>query len=622
MRFHILYASFAIFVSLSTCAETITIHNHAPYDIYVGMYYVKTNIWGTSIAPATLQNSIKKIFANSHELLECPSFILMYNREIIFSASQEELLSMYNPDEYIKVSKCSTGFNNGNTYHIIDKNNVLLGYDYIGWTVTKPIVEKAEQLGYQFLYKLQQWYSKHPYANIQATVTLGHQLCLEEQASVNERLRYAHDALEQVLDRKIPLEKTPRIAICMSGGGMRAAISSHGFMAGLEACGLLNAITYCSVLSGSTWFLTDWMYSGKSLDLYYAELIESLSKIHMFSADVLAQALWRKYVFLQDTSLVDLYGALLGNTFLKSVNNALEAEKVTFSTLGNSVAQGIYPFPLCTAAETSAENHWVTFSPFNVSSESLKFSIPIWSFGRTFVSGVSTNFAPEQSLGFLMGLWGSAASGSIEDMLKASINQLNPLLFNKIHSSLDQIGIADIRPAGVYIDNPLYGCRESSYRLRSVSRMIFMDAGYISNLPIRPLLHDQRAVDIIIILDVSQDVHNGAAELKKAEEEIRQQGLPFPPIDYSEVAASPLHVFVDPLDLRAPIVIYLVPVRQELYDKTFDPAKEFYSTYQTINFAYDASKVDKLAGLVKHIIISHKNEIVNAIKIRLDGKLQ
>lgn len=620
----ILYKSFIFFGTIATVslmfADSIKIDNHTQYPIYVGIYYVKSNMWDTSIAPAYLQGSYIKILAQSQGTLERPSIKELYNREIVFSAREQELLENYNSNQYIKMAKQSAGFNNGTHYHIAQKDNVLHGYDEVQWVISKPIIEEAEKLEHQFLDKIQKYYNKHPFAQTAANVTYGNHLSSQEKMSTEQRLHRAHDALEKVLEDQIPLEKTPRIAVCMSGGGMRAAMCSYALMAGLDECGLLDAITYGAVLSGSTWFMIDWIYSGEPLNQYYADLIQSLSHMHAFSPETLAQTLWRKYIYQQDTSLVDVYGVYLGNTFLQHIKNSVDREWATFSSMAYRIADGSFPFPLCTAAETSAENHWVTFSPFNVSSDSLNFSIPTWSFGRKFVAGVSADFAPECSLGFFMGIWGSALSGSVEDMLKISLNDLHPLLYNKINAALTISGISDIRLAGVYVHSPLYGYDQSLYRKRNVEHMIFMDAGYICNLPIKPLLKDERLVDIIIVMDASQDVHKGASELKKAEAEIRSQGLPFPVIDYSGITTHPVNIFVDPLDPRAPVVIYMLPTKDDMYDPSFDPAKEFMTTYETEHFSYAVKDIEKLVGLIKFNIVSHKNDLVRAIKARLSSK--
>lgn len=614
------YVNVMIVGSLLACcsiqADTIKIYNHARYPVYVGLYYVKTNLWSSSIAPALLQGSLVKITEQSFGNLERPSWSAYNNRELLFSAFEQDLLQELNSDQYIKIAQKSAGFNNGSVYHIAEKDGVLLGYSDIEWIIAKPIIDQADKLSYKFLKSLQKYYSDHPYANTQAHVTIGGQLIDEEKITVAQRLNRAHDTLEKILQVQIPAEKTPRIAVCMSGGGVRAAMCAFGLMSGLADCGLLDAVSYASVLSGSTWFLTDWIYSGKSIEQYYNNFITSITHMHMFGPEELAKVLWCKYIFHQDVSVIDAYGVFLGKTFLQHIDNSIDREKITLSSLAPRIADGSYVYPLCTADETSAEDNWVTFSPFNISSESLKFSIPTWSFGREFKEGVSTDFAPEPSLGFLMGMWGSALSGSVEDILKVTISQLHPLLYNKLNTALAATGVADMRAAGIYVHNPLYGCEKMSHRVRNLPHMTFMDAGYISNLPIRPLLHTERAVDIIIIIDASQDVHQEASELKRAETEIKKLSLPFPHIDYEGISQRPMSIFVDPLDKRAPIVVYIIPVKQANFDARFDPAAEFNGTYFTGKFDYNDHDAANLIGLVKHIVATNADKILDLIKMR------
>ena len=47
--------------------------------------------------------------------------------------------------------------------------------------------------------------------------------------------------------------QVPVIAVLGSGGGTRAMTSLYGSLAGLQELGLLDAVTYLSGVSGSTW---------------------------------------------------------------------------------------------------------------------------------------------------------------------------------------------------------------------------------------------------------------------------------------------------------------------------------------------------------------------------------
>jgi Lysophospholipase catalytic domain. len=329
--------------------------------------------------------------------------------------------------------------------------------------------------------------------------------------------------------------------------------------------------------------------------------------------DALSTVLWPKYIFKQDTSIVDLYGAYLANTFFRQIKDSDSRQKATLSSLRDSIKEGSWPLPICTAVETSVDNHWVTFTPFEVGSDTLHFHIPTWAFGRKFSGGISTDYAPEQSLGYFMGIWGSALSGSIEDIL-GTLSGLNPLLMHTIKDALVTIGASDIRWAAIKIHNPLYGSPDSPHRKRNISELILMDGGYAYNIPITPLVKKERAVDIIIIMDASQGVHNGNQDFKKAIADISNQGIALPPIDFSTDINSSISIFADPTNPKVPTIIYIMPYKEDGFDPSFDPTKEFSTTYKTADFSYKESDIDKLTGLIRYSIASKKDTIIGTIK--------
>jgi hypothetical protein len=131
------------------------------------------------------------------------------------------------------------------------------------------------------------------------------------------------------------------------------------------------------------------------------------------------------------------------------------------------------------------------------------------------INGISEDFAPEPSLGFFMGLWGSALSGSIQEMLDTAMQQLDPILYNTISKLLLNIGLSEFRIASIKIKNPLYGLETHSYRDRNLTDLIFMDAGYAYNLPLPPEVKKERAVDLIIMLLASEVFIKEQVNLKK-----------------------------------------------------------------------------------------------------------
>jgi len=594
-------------------ADTLVIFNHAQVPVHVGLYSVKSNVWGTSIGPARLQSPIVSIPAHAYTTLERPTYTLMANRELIFSRQLADLKESLDADMYKKAACQRAGWLYGLMYHIVEDENTLHGYTEAEWQITKPISEAFDTITDTMFEKLQEHYTDGPYSTTQATLRIGQSICAEECDSTQERIKKVNATLGNLLQQPIELEKTPRIAVCLSGGGMRAAMSSYGLMAGLDDIGLLNGITYCAGLSGSTWFLTDWMLYGKPMNNYYEHFARAISRMRLFSVDALASSLWPKYLFRQDSGIVDIYGVYLANTFLRTIKNKVDRQRVTFSSMAPLVRNGSWPFLLCTGVETSIDNHWVTFTPFEVSCDSLHFNMPTWAFGRKFVNGTSADFAPEPSLGFFMGLWGSALSGSIQEMLDTTTQQLDPILYNTISKLLLNIGLSEFRMASIKIKNPLYGLETHSYRDRNLTDLIFMDAGYAYNLPLPPVLKKERAADIIIVLDASEDVHKGAGELKKAVSDLTDQGIELPQIDFSTVLEHAVTVYKSDKP-HVPTLIYVVPLKQDSYDPTFDPKDEFGTTYKTSRFSYDKESIDKLTGLIRHTIRNYKDTLLGTIK--------
>lgn len=88
---------------------------------------------------------------------------------------------------------------------------------------------------------------------------------VEERLLANEACVYKW--IESVLKIESPSELTkkrhPRIGVCTSGGGFRAAIAARKFMKILFEDNLLPSISYIAGTSGSTWFMTDWLKNGQ-----------------------------------------------------------------------------------------------------------------------------------------------------------------------------------------------------------------------------------------------------------------------------------------------------------------------------------------------------------------------
>ena len=89
----------------------------------------------------------------------------------------------------------------------------------------------------------------------------------QEIAYSAQRLAYVKQAMTPNSSNHVP-----KIAVCASGGGLRAMIGTLGFLQAMQEDGLLNLTSYICGLSGSTWALSGWLQSGTSVSAYLSSL--------------------------------------------------------------------------------------------------------------------------------------------------------------------------------------------------------------------------------------------------------------------------------------------------------------------------------------------------------------
>ncbi|MFA6991090.1 MAG: hypothetical protein WC192_03485 [Candidatus Babeliales bacterium] len=601
-------------------ADDITIINHTDDPVWVGVYRLKENLFGKSVGDANLQNKIVQIPANGKIKLDRSKLIIKTNRELIFSDIEGYLKDKFDANEYKLASKTPVSMKHGSTFHIAEKDNVFHGYSDIEWKVVEPVISAAHKIFKRMLEDIRTSTSKHPYGNKTAHVRRGSDLATEEIDFLTKRTPKTKQKLEKLLGFSIDQNEVPRIAVCMSGGGMRAATAAEGLFEGLDSIGLLDALTYAAGLSGSTWTLSSFVELGLPMDKYSEHFVQALSKAHVFSPTDLAHVLWPKYVFDQHTSIVDLYGVFLANTFFHNISsNNSGRQNIRLSDSQRHLTDGNSFFPIYTSIEIKGtDTHWATFTPYEFGIDDFNMYIPIWALGRKFKEGTSTNFAPEQSLGFLMGIWGSAGSGSATNLLGTQKTSISKTLFKALNDIFIETHVGVVRVAAVRVFNPLYGVTGAS--TRNLEKLTLMDSGYEFNLPFPPLLKKERKIDIIIVMDASANVHKGASALQQTVEYAKSRGIPFPSIKFDSITEKQVSVFADEGNTTAPTIIFLAPVKNYNYDAKFDPEKEFKTTYTTTKFIYNSKDVKKLSGLIRQNIIDNKSLIFDAIRNKIEQK--
>ncbi len=605
-------------ISMWCRADQVTIYNHTSDTVYASIYYVESSLF-ESDGPAQRIIPIFSIPPYKLRLIERPTHKFGLRRDLIFSLNQEDLQPILDKTSWQSIPKIRVDALHGSTFHIAFKNDALKGYDQLRWTVKNLHANFTDDFA-----EIKENYSHHDYASMQAVVTRSNEIVQEEYDFQQNRKPIVKDALENALGITLSQNNVPRICACLSGGGMRAVIGSYALLESLRQLQLINALTYISSLSGSTWFLSTWLMSGLDLESYKDFLYDSLTSLQLFDPLLLGGRLWPKYVFGQHISIVDLYGVYLANTFYNYVtpdkaNTELEKarQQLKLSMMQIRTQYGDWPFPLFTCGEATDAFHWCTFTPYQFSNDTLDYSIPIWSFGRQFKQGKSVDIAPEFSLGFMMGIWGSALSGNIEQMLETESQSLNKTLYDALDTIVNDIGIGQLRLFGIEIGNPLYHSKNAPFE--NEKHLFYVDGGYNYNIPLLTLLHAQRNAQIIFILDVSDGVQNNAPDMQKAVKELTNLGYSLPPIDFKRAVTDPISIFSDPQNPEVPTIIYVAPIKNDRYDKNFDPKKEMEVRYATERFIYNVKDINKFAGLLIFNILDNQELIFKAIKEKIES---
>ena len=474
-----------------------------------------------------------------------------------------------------------------------------------------------------------------------AKVRTDTQLCAGEKAFIEKRKPKVKQALENLLGRKIEDDHVPTVAFVFSGGGYRSMIYTMGALCGAQDAGLLDTAMYTSGLSGSCWALGSWMSSDTSLKEHTESLITKMgwgiNKITVAQATLIGKMLMLKYAYGQPISLVDMYGGLLANTLFAHYGDTRHF--VYLSDQMQKINDGSRPFPLYSLVicDYHGTYYWAECTPCEFSCTGLEFSIPIWAMGRKFFNGVSFDFAPEQSLSTLFGVFGSAFTATFNRIYRDVKNKFMTGLTRKTMDALLSKFGGKRLIHGATLYNMIFGMDNRS--ICKQKNLYACDAGIDFNLgyPAVSGQHLKRKADVIVFVDASTTLVN-SPDLKRIERYAQKYNLPFPKIDYTDINKKSVSVFKDEQNKTAPVVIYLPRIKDEKkwnafkndshfldhkeYLDEFDPEKCVWNNFgKTAKFMYTKNQAKTWYLLADFNMKASKPEILEAINWAIDNKL-
>ncbi|NWW71990.1 PA24E phospholipase, partial [Climacteris rufus] len=477
--------------------------------------------------------------------------------------------------------------------------------------------------------------------------------------------------------------QVPVVAVMTTGGGARALTSLLGNLLGLQKLDLLDAISYITGSSGSTWTLShlyqsaDW--SHKDLSRPIAEVRRHMTKCKLscFSPESLKyyakELKLRKQEGYQISSSVPRGSLDLALSFINSQKNNHK-----LSDEQQALSQGQNPLPIYTILNIKEDyslsefKEWVEFTPYEVGFLKYGAFIRTEDFGSEFFMGRLMKKLPESRICFMKGDVLHCKNLNCIKMyfifiLNVLLNPSTPDRRHELETYLvtPECGIMGIirqilteRVMVSKFYNFLKGFQLHNEYLQSKNFCIWKDtvlenfpnqltetaefmcladtAGYI-DISYPPLMRPERKVDVVLHLNYSSG--SQTLPLEEASKYFQKQGIPFPKIHMSEEEKKNLkecYVFEDTETPGAPTVVFF-PLVNDSFRKYKEPGVErspaemaqgnvdvstVFSPYCLNSFTYTGDEFDKLIELTSYNIQNNQHLILQALNSAIEQKRQ
>ncbi|XP_052001294.1 cytosolic phospholipase A2 zeta isoform X2 [Xyrauchen texanus] len=448
-------------------------------------------------------------------------------------------------------------------------------------------------------------------SNEDLDVRLDFDIPIEEKNFLMKRTKVVSQALQKALNLNSPPEpsKVPLVAVVCSGGGSRAMTGTYGSLKGLQKLQLLDAVSYITVVSGSTWAISslyeDPNWSKSDLDKLMESPKKELSKsmLSMFSHEQLKHYKEKMEEREKEghlVSLIDMWGLAL--EYLVQGKKQMS----TLSELQKSLSEGQNPLPIFTAVnlkngktESIVDAEWCEFTPYEVGFPKYGAFVPAQNFGSEYYLGHIVKKLPETGLSTLLGLWSSifsinltqiwnyatgvSPSWTIEGVSNKETDSKPRALSTHLISPVTILaeivsGFLNSRPIISQMYNFLRGLnlhKDYSENTGFITWkekhpdafpnnmtptdpvLSLVDSGFALNAGFPPVVRSHRHVDVILSLNYSWEEQFKV--LKQSQEYCIDRKIPFPKINFKKVESEPLkevYVFEDKDNPEAPVVIH------------------------------------------------------------------
>lgn len=257
----------------------------------------------------------------------------------------------------------------------------------LGDTIVDYVVPDWAKMLPTFVWKLQNelsmapgtlaeeiWYEAnnpelHPEIMWDASVRVSNDLCAEEKSFLEKRSHFTKRALARYLDipeDKIHPDDVPVIAVCGSGGGLRALVAGTASYLSAHEDGLFDCVTYTAGVSGSCWLQT--LYYSNITERSHSRLIRHLKNrlgVHIAyppdALELVASAPTNKHLLSgliekakgnpdAEFGIVDVYGILLAARLLVPKGElSVDEDDFKVSKQRQYTDDGSHPLPIYTA---------------------------------------------------------------------------------------------------------------------------------------------------------------------------------------------------------------------------------------------------------------------------------